>query len=208
MPPSLPPSLSGWEITEPVPDAVGRQDVSAAMAAYDAALTPADLKARAVLIKRLFDFARAFNIPADPAVLSPIYLDALADLPVDLLAEAVKDAVTTWRWHNAMPTPAELRAPISAELGRRKRERGRLQLALQRLPAKPRDRSSVADQQAAHRAFAEIRQNIAAVPPVRVMERRRNDHREPGDTQHAVKRGREMLTGLSLDERVKRATGG
>lgn len=183
---------------------MSRGELAPVQAAYQAALEPVGPKGCAVLLVRLFDFARAFNLPANAATMTPIYLDALCDLPPDLLHGAISDAVATWKWHNAMPTPAELRAPVLAELGRRKVELGRLKLAMQRLPAKPRDRSNPADQAAATEAFAAMRAALATAP-IRAMERRADDDRPPTDPVEAAKRGRATLTGLTLEQRIQRA---
>lgn len=204
-PPSLPPQLSGWEVSHPVPAGLDAATIDAALRRYDAAMLPASVQARTVLVKPLLDFARAHNVPCDAKALSAIYLDGLADLPVDLLEQAVGATISTWRWHNAMPTPAEIREHVAAELGRRKRERGRLQL-VRRLPMPPpRDRTDPVEQAQAEAAFAAMRAEIAAAPPLQVVERRRDDDREPTPISDSIRRGRGVLTGLTLEQRVERA---
>lgn len=67
-------------------------------------------KAIAVLLKPLIDLHGA---PRNWATAAPLYLQALADIPPELLAVAVKHAIMS---NPYFPKPAELRASITDEL--------------------------------------------------------------------------------------------
>lgn len=117
-----------------IPDEATAEGIADAIAGYDRALVPADARAFAVTIDRLFAFARVFGLGnPDTRAAVGFYRQALADVPPDLLAEAVRRIVGAWRWGHKLPLPADLRATIADELGRRKVERARLRMAADKL---------------------------------------------------------------------------
>lgn len=82
-------------------------------------------RAIAVLLKPLIDL---HGEPSAWATAAPLYMEALADIPPELLEAAVKHCIRTCRF---FPKPAELRAPIADELNdyrRRQHERNRAAL--------------------------------------------------------------------------------
>lgn len=86
-----------------------------------APLSPQNPKAIAVLLKPLIDL---HGEPRNWATAAPLYLDALKDIPPELLAVAVRDQVLR---NPYFPKPAELRAAITDELAdyRRRRDEAR-----------------------------------------------------------------------------------
>lgn len=188
-----------------MPTGIDRPALLAAIARYDAAMIPASVQARAVIIDPLLAFARAHNVPTDATALIQGYMDGLSDLPVDLLQQAVTATLATWRSTFAMPTPAVIREHVAGELARRRRERGRVEIALRRLPRPASAGVRPIDQLAAQMRLATI---DADTPRLPVMDRRRDDGQEPTPLVESIRRGRAGLTGLSLDQRVERAQGG
>lgn len=206
-----------------MPEKINHQAVTALQAQFDAALAPADGKAFAVQIDRLFRRARlwridlpqqarnAAGVPIGPDPIAEMVEDYRADLghlPADLLEKCITWACQNWRNGFRLPMPSELLEPVAADLARRKRERMKLGVVALKISHQPRDRSNPVDDAAAREAFAAMKANIAAAAPVRMMERRQDDGREPEDVQRAVKRGTATLTGLSLEERIQRAGNG
>lgn len=80
-------------------------------------------------LDKLFAFARAFNVPADAVVLTPLYRDGMVDLPADLLLEAVTRVTRSWKWGNRLPMPGDLRAAVEPEMFERVRAHGRHKIA-------------------------------------------------------------------------------
>lgn len=96
------------------------------MTAEDAAKLPLALAeaedfARAIdgktLAVLLVQTLRLWKLPDDWDDIAPFYREALEDLPADLAQAALKHCRLTMRW---FPKPADIRAPIEAELRRRK----------------------------------------------------------------------------------------
>lgn len=86
-------------------------------------LHPAPAEARAVALRKLLDFCRAFgmNVPEDPKPLLAIWAEHLGDIPGDLLLTAVKRTTAGWKYQTP-PKPADLRASIERDMvARRKR---------------------------------------------------------------------------------------
>lgn len=121
--------LKGWQPHETLP-AVRSQDLQQSILGLASLLEPASPEAFAVALDKLFAFARAFNVPADAAVLTPLYRDGLVDLPSDLLVEAVARVTRSWKWGNRLPMPGDLRASIEPEMFERVRTHGRHRVAL------------------------------------------------------------------------------
>lgn len=98
---------------------------------------PVDAKSFAVLVQPILDFAVIFGKASlsqshrEAAV--EAYRKALGDLPADLLSQAVDASIKSWIYPG-LPTPAEIRGHVSAEMSKRQIENGRVRMAIQRLP--------------------------------------------------------------------------
>jgi hypothetical protein len=85
----------------------------------------------AVALRKLIDFARAFNIPTPSLETAmKIYTEQLADLPSDLLVAGVDRVMGSYQWGNRLPFPHEIRATVSDDIGARRLTMSRLRLAL------------------------------------------------------------------------------
>jgi hypothetical protein len=92
-----------------------------------------------------------FGMPANWSKVAPFYLEAFEDVPVDLVAVALKHV----RKHSKFfPKPAELRAPITSELSARKRALTKLRLAKGSIKplAEVKERQPLSDEQKARMA--------------------------------------------------------
>jgi hypothetical protein len=87
----------------------------------EALTRPIDGKALAVLLMQSF---KIWNPPADWDDIAQFYREALEDVPLDLVQASLKHLRLTLKW---FPKPCELRAPIEAELRRRRDVLRRLQ---------------------------------------------------------------------------------
>jgi hypothetical protein len=97
------------------------------------------VEAFAVLVARIFDFARTFGLAnPDAGMATKFYRDALADMPQDLLSRAVSDICREWKWGNKIPLPADLRNQVERELTQRKVDLSRLELVASRVVARSR----------------------------------------------------------------------
>ncbi len=106
-----------------------------AIQAQRALLQPVEAAAFAVLIDRLFAFARTFGLAnPDTTAATGFYRQALKDIPADLVAKAVERVCRGWKWGHKIPLPADLYGAVSDELTRRKKELAQLEQALLRLP--------------------------------------------------------------------------
>jgi hypothetical protein len=85
-----------------------------AIAEAEALTTAVDGKTLAVLLMQTF---KIWNPPDDFDDTAPFYREALEDVPLDLVQAALKHLRQTLKW---FPKPCELRAPIEAELRRRR----------------------------------------------------------------------------------------
>ncbi len=86
-------------------------------------------RAIAVLLKPLIDL---HGEPRNWATAAPLYMQALADIPPELLAVAVKHAIAS---NPYFPKPADLRLSIVEELGHHRRRQGEVKLAALPRPA-------------------------------------------------------------------------
>ena len=86
----------------------------AAITEIEALNHPVDPKTLAVLLLKSL---KLWKLPEDWDDIAPFYREALADVPVDLVQSALKHLRLTLKW---FPKPCELRAPIEAELQRRR----------------------------------------------------------------------------------------
>lgn len=134
--------LVGWRAHEPVPQTATVAVLEQSISGLASLLEPASVEALAIALDRLLAFARAFNVPvSDRATVLAIYRDTLADLPSDLIVEAVGRATRNWTWGNRLPMPGDLRKTIEPELFARTAAHGRHKVAL--LYAKDRERAAV-----------------------------------------------------------------
>lgn len=100
-----------------------RGAIEGEVGAARALLTPATAEARAVALRKLLDFCRAFgmNVPEDSKPLLAIWAEHLSDIPGDLLLTAVSRTTGGWKYQTP-PKPADLRASVERDLvARRKR---------------------------------------------------------------------------------------
>ena len=86
-------------------------------------------RAVAVILKPLIDL---HGEPRNWRTAAPLYIEALADIPPDLLAVAVKHAITS---NPYFPKPADLRAAIMDELSEYRRRQDAARKAFLMLPA-------------------------------------------------------------------------
>lgn len=155
--------LENWTVSERL-SAGCRPAVEAAVAMLEASLAPAGAKERAVALGILFDWVAAYEvarIPDDPeerrvwvAQKMAAYSQDLADLPADLLMQAV-DVVRRTRRYSSLPLPGDLRAAVAEPLAVRRAalNKARLALRLNRFEAPP-ERPVSADDVARLRADA------------------------------------------------------
>jgi hypothetical protein len=98
----------------------------AAITEAEALLRPVDGKTLAVLLTQSF---KIWNPPEDWGDIAQFYREAMEDVPVDLVQSSLKHLRLTLKW---FPKPSELRAPIEAELRRRRDILRRLKLMEQK----------------------------------------------------------------------------
>lgn len=128
--------LEHWTPTQEVPKAATMERLEAAQRAATAALRPIGKQALAVLLDRLFSFAEAFNLKANPKALTPIYHQSFQTYPEDLVEKAVNGTLEGWKGWGRLPTPAEMLESVSPELTRRRLMESKVRLAIQRKPPK------------------------------------------------------------------------
>lgn len=169
------------------------ETVHGAIAAFQAALAPADARVFAVAMDELLAFGRSFNIGVpDPKGAVAAYRQALSDLPGDLILQAVRAAVASWAWGNRLPMPADLRALITDELWRRKRALTKAEAAGRRVRSQPSKRQESAERRPEDLAVVEAAMaKLRANPPTpRRMDVDRADGREPSKEPMAAVRAR------------------
>ncbi|MBP2301552.1 hypothetical protein [Azospirillum picis] len=106
--------------------------VHQAVASVEAMLIPADPRAIAVELEKTLAL---FGAPDNWDDIADVYLETFEDVPLDLVRQACKAARLRCKW---FPKPAELLAPISEELSRRRHCLRRLGAAA--MKAKPAER--------------------------------------------------------------------
>lgn len=122
--------LAGWTSGQPVPRGFSRDLLRRALADADGVLAPADNTEFATAMDRFFDFADTFGVKyKDRIGAIRFYVEALADLPADLLDKAVASVVRNYVYGHRLPPPAELRAVVTDELCDRIARRHRLRQA-------------------------------------------------------------------------------
>ena len=109
--------------------------LEAALAEADSGLVPIDVKTLTVEIDRTLAL---WAVPDNWSETAPFYLEALADVPPDLVAVALRSLRRHRRW-NTFPKPADLFAPIEDDLAQRRAERNRIAAALAKARREPPD---------------------------------------------------------------------
>ena len=112
--------LDRWEpwITAQIP--VPLVTLTAARIEAETALTPADERAATLALAELFRWARLFGLKLDDLeATAREFREALADLPADLLTQAIGMIRRTWHYPS-LPLPGDLRRQVTDELARRR----------------------------------------------------------------------------------------
>lgn len=128
--------LSNWKPSEPLPAAVDRGTIAAAVAEIDKRLEPAGVKAATVLVNRLFS-----AVPKPPPSALPLWVEKLKGHPAPVVAYAVERLIETWRYPNP-PLIGDALALIDSDAGYRAlaADRRRLAQALSAPPGGPQKR--------------------------------------------------------------------
>lgn len=130
-------ALATWQLPEPLPPALRGARLDAAIAAMAEGVRPAEPRAMAAALAGLLDYAATFDVPvADRKAALREYVDAMRDMPSDLVVEAVARAKREWR-ANRLPTSANLRAFVLPEIEARRHALKRLHTAHGRQHAAP-----------------------------------------------------------------------
>lgn len=140
--------LKTWTVSMDLPKAATPEALKAAESQLVTLTRPVGVQAFAVLMDKLFEFAEAFNIKADPAKLVPIYRETLGKLPEDLVAKAIRSVTGAWKYGNRLPTPAEMLEPVKTEWGERRVAQSQVQFAL-RKPPPPKPKKPMTEEQKA-----------------------------------------------------------
>ncbi|HLH51734.1 MAG TPA: hypothetical protein VKV96_20515 [Roseiarcus sp.] len=145
MPASLRDFLTSWDPTQPLPPEV-KAGLPAAIEAASASIAPVDEKRLAVAIDETFSLLK---LPAHWPKIARFYLEALADVPADLVAEALKSIRLSHRGYYDFPQPADLRAPIEKALSERRNLRAKMIAAerLSRLQSAPESTEELNEEQ-------------------------------------------------------------
>jgi hypothetical protein len=126
--------LENWEAWHQLPEGVTLPALKAELEIVERTLEPASSPQMAVGIAKLLDFARAFGITnaegSQVRSMAEFYRQGFEDVPGDLVLLACERASREWRWGNRMPLPADLKAMISEELGRRRVVQARIRSAM------------------------------------------------------------------------------
>ena len=108
--------------------------VPGALRAAARSLTPASSESLTVEIRKLAEFARAFNVPAlDLKTAAETYREALQSLPSDLLSEAFRLVKSSHKFGMRLPLPSEILVQVSEKLSERHALLSKLEIA-QRCP--------------------------------------------------------------------------
>jgi hypothetical protein len=118
----VPSWLTGWSAEHQVP--VPLEQISQEEAETARSLTPCDPKRAALMLGQTVEL---YGVPNNWDRIATFYLEAVADVPPDLLALALRRIRLESKW---FPKPAEIRAAIDAELSERKTAAFRLRLAM------------------------------------------------------------------------------
>lgn len=125
-------ALTRWQLSDPTPPMTAAQ-LSTAITALSEAMKPAAPKVFAGAMADLLKFLAAFGVATTHAqTVQMAYLDALGDLPEDLLALAIQRTKRSLDNSYRMPLPAEIRRHVASELGERRSLMTKAQHALPR----------------------------------------------------------------------------
>jgi hypothetical protein len=149
----------------------------AAVADLNRGLEPAG---EALAIVELRKALVIWPVPSTWQEAAPLYVEALSDLPPDLLIKAMKRAVMTLKF---FPRPVEIRDQVSAELSERRRMRSRAEL----IATKAR-REAAMKARRAPPAAAPLPSKPFTVPKIKVVDKSLDDM-----TQEQLDRDREGL---------------
>ena len=156
--------LEGWQTSHDLPRGITPDLLEGALLDAHTALRPATGEAFAVIIDRLFRFAETFSVKdAGIREAMKFYAEALDDIPPDLLVKAVDSVVRNYKYGHRMPPPADLRAVVDEDLGKRSNAKAQIETAQKfgtydsyREPPSEEDRARVAE------ILAEARRNLTA----------------------------------------------
>lgn len=85
----------------------------------EASLKPATERDFAVAMDQLLEFAALYELPAKgQASLVTLYRRSLADVPADVLMQAIADTLRDWSFRK-LPLPGDIRKHANAEIARR-----------------------------------------------------------------------------------------
>ena len=134
-------SLETWTPSTPLPkEASSKAKLIQAQAWVTRALTPAPPEVWAHIADRLTMFTMAYNVGTkDLTGALTLYGQLLAHLPADLLALAFRRCMGTWKWHNSMPTPAEVEEHVEEEMAARRTLQGCLVSAMRQADKEAQD---------------------------------------------------------------------
>lgn len=105
--------VTAWTPDQRIP-AESAASLPSAITEAEGLTRPIEAKMLAVLLAQT---CKIWNPPEDWDDIAQFYREALEDVPVDLVQSALKHLRLTLKW---FPKPCELRAPIEAELQRRR----------------------------------------------------------------------------------------
>ena len=122
--------LANWIPAYDLPPGITPDRLYDAEADARSALQPATADAFAVIIDRLFRFAETFAIK-DAGIREAMrfYVEALDDVPLDLLERAVDNVVRNYKYGHRMPPPADLRAAVEQDMTSRANALARIETA-------------------------------------------------------------------------------
>jgi hypothetical protein len=92
----------------------------------DASLVPCDPRKALVLLEQTLAL---YGVPDNWEDIAEFYIEAIEDLPEDLLVRALKHVRLTSKW---FPKPSELRAPVGEDIARRAGARRRIGYMLEK----------------------------------------------------------------------------
>ena len=123
-------TLESWIPTYDLPRGITPDVLYMAAADARQALEPAGGELFAVIIDRLFRFAETFAIK-DAGIRDAMrfYVEALDDVPPDLLERAVDNVVRNYKYGHRMPPPADLRAVVEQDMAARANALARIETA-------------------------------------------------------------------------------
>jgi hypothetical protein len=159
--------LAEWTAELPVP--VPREQISQEIMAVESSLTPMDQKGLAMLLVQTLNL---YGAPENWAAIADFYLEALADVPADLVPQTMKNVRMTCKW---FPKPSEFRDAVPEDFRRRRLALARLRVArLNAVPERVVDHKPLTPAQQ-----AEIDAIKARLAPAKPSKRRVTGFRQP-----------------------------